>query len=29
MKAVIIGGGIAVLASALALTRRGWQVEVL
>jgi 2-polyprenyl-6-methoxyphenol hydroxylase-like FAD-dependent oxidoreductase len=29
MKAVIIGGGIAGLASALALTRRGWQVEVL
>ncbi len=28
MKAVIIGGGIAGLASALALTRRGWQVEV-
>ena len=29
MKAIIIGGGIAGLASALALTRRGWQVEVL
>jgi 2-polyprenyl-6-methoxyphenol hydroxylase-like FAD-dependent oxidoreductase len=29
MKAVVIGGGIAGLASALALTRRGWQVEVL
>jgi len=29
VKAVIIGGGIAGLASALALTRRGWQVEVL
>jgi 2-polyprenyl-6-methoxyphenol hydroxylase-like FAD-dependent oxidoreductase len=29
MRAVIIGGGIAGLASALALTRRGWQVEVL
>src|SRR5579864_8832918 len=29
MKAVIVGGGIAGLASALALTRRGWQVEVL
>lgn len=29
MKAVIIGGGIAGLASALALTRRGWEVEVL
>src|ERR1041384_7942515 len=28
MKAVIIGGGIAGLGSALALTRRGWQVEV-
>jgi 2-polyprenyl-6-methoxyphenol hydroxylase-like FAD-dependent oxidoreductase len=28
MKAVVIGGGIAGLASALALTRRGWQVEV-
>src|SRR5215467_7912629 len=29
MKAIIVGGGIAGLASALALTRRGWQVEVL
>jgi 2-polyprenyl-6-methoxyphenol hydroxylase-like FAD-dependent oxidoreductase len=29
MKAIIIGGGIAGLASALALTRRNWQVEVL
>src|SRR5579875_1228035 len=29
MKAVIIGGGIAGLASALALTRHGWQVRVL
>src|SRR5258708_6726031 len=29
MQAIIIGGGIAGLASALALTRRGWQVEVL
>lgn len=29
MKAVIIGGGIGGLASALALARRGWQVEVL
>ena len=29
MKAVIIGGGIGGLASAVALTRRGWQVEVL
>jgi 2-polyprenyl-6-methoxyphenol hydroxylase-like FAD-dependent oxidoreductase len=29
MKAVVIGGGIAGLASALALTRRGWQVEVI
>jgi 2-polyprenyl-6-methoxyphenol hydroxylase-like FAD-dependent oxidoreductase len=29
MRAIIIGGGIAGLASALALTRRGWQVEVL
>lgn len=29
MRAVIIGGGIAGLASALALTRHGWQVEVL
>jgi 2-polyprenyl-6-methoxyphenol hydroxylase-like FAD-dependent oxidoreductase len=29
MKAIIIGGGIAGLASALALTRRGWEVEVL
>jgi 2-polyprenyl-6-methoxyphenol hydroxylase-like FAD-dependent oxidoreductase len=29
MKAIIIGGEIAVLASGLALTRRGWQVEVL
>lgn len=28
MRAVIIGGGIAGLASALALTRHGWQVEV-
>ena len=28
MRAIIIGGGIAGLASALALTRRGWQVEV-
>jgi 2-polyprenyl-6-methoxyphenol hydroxylase-like FAD-dependent oxidoreductase len=28
MKAIIIGGGIAGLASALALTRHGWQVEV-
>ena len=29
MKAIIVGGGIAGLASALALTRRGWQAEVL
>ena len=29
MRAIIIGGGIAGLACALALTRRGWQVEVL
>ena len=29
MKAIIIGGGIAGLASAMALTRRNWQVEVL
>jgi 2-polyprenyl-6-methoxyphenol hydroxylase-like FAD-dependent oxidoreductase len=29
MRAIIIGGGIAGLASALALTRRGWRVEVL
>ena len=29
MKAIITGDGIAGLASALALTRRGWQVEVL
>jgi 2-polyprenyl-6-methoxyphenol hydroxylase-like FAD-dependent oxidoreductase len=29
MKAIIVGGGIAGLASALALTRRGWEVEVL
>src|SRR6266516_3129869 len=29
MRAIIIGGGIAGLASALALTRGGWQVEVL
>src|SRR5262249_61037939 len=29
MRAIIIGGGIAGLASALALTRHGWQVEVL
>jgi 2-polyprenyl-6-methoxyphenol hydroxylase-like FAD-dependent oxidoreductase len=29
MKAVIVGGGIGGLASALALARRGWQVEVL
>jgi 2-polyprenyl-6-methoxyphenol hydroxylase-like FAD-dependent oxidoreductase len=29
MKAIIIGGGIAGLASALALTRHNWQVEVL
>lgn len=28
MKAAVIGGGIAGLASALALTRHGWQVEV-
>ena len=28
MKAIITGGGIAGLAAALALTRRGWQVEV-
>ena len=28
MRAIIIGGGIAGLASALALTRRGWRVEV-
>jgi len=28
MKAIIVGGGIAGLASALALTQRGWQVEV-
>lgn len=28
MKAIIVGGGIAGLASAFALTRRGWQVEV-
>lgn len=29
MKAVIAGGGIGGLASALALTRHGWEVEVL
>ncbi len=29
MKAFIVGGGIAGLASALALTQRGWEVEVL
>jgi 2-polyprenyl-6-methoxyphenol hydroxylase-like FAD-dependent oxidoreductase len=29
MKAIIVGGGIAGLASALALTRRGWHVQVL
>ena len=29
MKAIIVGGGIGGLASALALTERGWQVEVL
>src|SRR6266511_1991959 len=29
MKALIIGGGIGGLTSALALSRRGWQVEVL
>jgi 2-polyprenyl-6-methoxyphenol hydroxylase-like FAD-dependent oxidoreductase len=29
MKAIILGGGIGGLASALALTREGWQVEVL
>jgi len=29
MRAIIIGGGIAGLASALALTQRGWQVEIL
>lgn len=29
MRAIVIGGGIAGLASALALTRRGWHVEVL
>ena len=29
MKAIIIGGGIGGLGSALALTQRGWQVEVL
>ena len=29
MKAVIIGGGIAGLASALALTQHGWKVEVI
>jgi 2-polyprenyl-6-methoxyphenol hydroxylase-like FAD-dependent oxidoreductase len=29
MKAIIVGGGIGGLASALALSRRGWQVEVL
>jgi hypothetical protein len=29
MRAIIVGGGIVGLASALALTRRGWQVEVL
>lgn len=29
MKAVIVGGGIGGLASALALARRGWEVEVL
>src|SRR5215813_11095865 len=28
MKAIIVGGGIAGLASALALTQRGWQVEI-
>src|SRR5262245_36412535 len=28
VKAIIVGGGIAGLASALALTQRGWQVEV-
>ncbi len=29
MKAIIIGGGIGGLASAVALAQRGWQVEVL
>jgi 2-polyprenyl-6-methoxyphenol hydroxylase-like FAD-dependent oxidoreductase len=29
MRAIIVGGGIGGLASALALSRRGWQVEVL
>ena len=29
MRTIVIGGGIAGLASALALTRRGWHVEVL
>ena len=29
MRAIIVGGGIVGLASALALSRRGWQVEVL
>src|SRR5687768_14432179 len=28
MRAVVVGGGIGGLASAVALTRRGWQVEV-
>jgi 2-polyprenyl-6-methoxyphenol hydroxylase-like FAD-dependent oxidoreductase len=28
MRAIVVGGGIAGLASALALTRRGWQVQV-
>src|SRR5271169_6679090 len=28
MKVIVIGGGIAGLASAVALTRRGWQAEV-
>jgi len=28
-ESIIVGGGIAGLASALALSRRGWQVEVL
>lgn len=29
MKAIIVGGGIGGLATALALGQRGWQVEVL
>jgi 2-polyprenyl-6-methoxyphenol hydroxylase-like FAD-dependent oxidoreductase len=28
VRAIIIGGGIAGLSSALALTQRGWQIEI-